>query len=363
MATDSVSPATRAKLARSVLENNLRVRAGERVIIEAWTHTLPWAVAFAREARRLGAQPLIPYEDEAAYWDAVEDGEDAVLGKAAAHEWAALGKTDVYIHMWGPGDRVRLSRLPEARVNRLLGFNPGWYAAAEKAGVRGARMELGRVYSTTARAYGADPSKWTDQLVRGTMVTPEALARTGAPIAKALGRGKRLRIRDDKGTDLTLGLSRRRARVLAGRPISAPFGMLVTLPSGLVRVALDESVAEGTIVANRFSYYDDGQATGGSLQFRNGKLTHAEFDSGGERFTAGYRKGGKGRDRPGMLGIGLNPGLHNTPQIEDIELGAVMVSVGGNRGLGGKNPSPFFGWVINAGATVEVDGRPLIARR
>ncbi len=366
MARKSVTPASRAKLARSVLTNNLRVKAGERVIIEAWTHTLPWAVAFAREARRLGAQTLIPYEDEAAYWDSVENGEDDVLGKPAAHEWAALGKTDVYIHMWGPGDRVRLNALPEKQANRLFQFNSEWYRAAAKAGVRGARMELGRPYPTLARAYGVNEADWTDQLVRATLVSPDALAATAAPVARALQRGKRFRIRDDAGTDLTLGLARRPPRTFAGRSSPAdlkrPFGSMLTLPGGAVHVALDETVADGTIVGNRTSYYDDGRATGGVFRFRHGKLTHAEFERGQERFDAGFKIGGKGRDRPGRLSIGLNPQLHDTPQVEDGELGAVTVSVGGNRGYGGKNESPFFGWIVNAGATVEVDGRPLLLR-
>jgi leucyl aminopeptidase (aminopeptidase T) len=363
MPTKTVTPGTRAKLARSVLVNNLHLRGGERIIIEAWTHTLPWAVAFAREARRLGAQPLVPYEDEKAYWDAVDDNEDAVLGGAPPHEWAALSKSDVYVHFWGPGDRVRLNALPEARANRLFGFNPNWYAAAAKAGVRGARMEIGRIYPTTVRAYGVDEAEWTDQVVRGAMVTPEKLAAAAAPVAKVLRRGEKLRIHDDHGTDLTLGLAHRPARSQIGRPASYPFGMLTTLPSGMVRVALDESVADGTIVANRSSYYDDGKEDGGVLRFRRGKLTSASFDHGGKRFKAGFNKGGKGRDRPGIFSIGLNPYLHNTPQVEDTELGAVTVAVGGNRGLGGKNPSPFFGWVVNSGATVEIDGRPLQLRR
>lgn len=363
MATDSVSPATRAKLARSVLQHNLRVRSGERVIVEAWTHTLPWAIALAREARHLGALPLVTYEDEPAYWEAVEDGQDALLGKAPAHEWAALGKTDVYIHLWGPSDRVRLERLPEARLNRLLDYNAGWYSAAEKAGVRGARLEVGRVYPTNARAYGVDPSKWMDQLVSATMVAPDALARAGAPIARAFGHGKRVRIRDDQGTDLTLGLAHRRAVTMAGRPDTSRFGRLVTLPSGMVRVALDETVAEGTIAANRASYYQDGKATGGVLRFRRGRLVSAEFDHGEDRFKSEFKKGGKGRDRPGWMSIGLNPHMHDTPPDEDEELGAVTVSVGGNRNLGGNNPSPFFGWVVNGGATVEVDGRPLVVHR
>ncbi|HLN50450.1 MAG TPA: aminopeptidase [Thermoplasmata archaeon] len=363
MTNDPVSPSTRSKLARSVLTNNLRLRKGERVIVEAWTHTLPWAIAFAREARRIGAQALVPYEDENAWWDAVGDGEDAVLGKAAAHEWAALTKTNVYIHMWGPGDRVRLNRLPQEQGNRLFEFNPGWYATATKHGVRGARMELGRPYPPLARAYGVDQAKWVDQVIRATMVSPDSLSKAAAPIARALERGKRLRIRDDNGTDLTLGLAHRRSRANTGRlspaDIKRPFGMLVNLPAGSVSVALDETVAEGTIIGNRTSYYDDGKATGGVLRFRKGKLAGAEFARGQERFDGPYKTGGKGRDRPGRLTIGLNPQLHDTPQVEDVELGAVMVALGGNRGFGGKNTSPFFGWVVNQGATVEVDGRPV----
>lgn len=337
------------------------------MIIEAWTHTLPWAVAFAREARRMGAYPLVPYEDERAYWEAVDDGELDVLGTAAAHEWAALSKANVYIHMWGPGDRVRLNALPSAKSDRLFAFNSSWYQAAAKAKVRGARMELGRPYPTLARAYGVDQAKWTDQLVRATMVLPTAMERAAAPLARALGRGRTLRVRDAAGTDLTLGLARRPALIAAGRPEVAnprrPAGLLTGLPSGAVRVALDETVAEGTIVSNRACYYDDGKATGGVFRFRAGKLTSAEFDRGGERFNAPFKTASKGRDRPGYFSIGLNPELRDTPQVEDVERGAVMVTVGGNRGFGGKNESNFFGWAISAGASVEVDGRELSVRR
>lgn len=363
MAKDPVLPATRAKLARTVLTKNLAVKPGDRVIIEAWTHTLPWAVTFAQEARRLGAQTLVPYEDEDAYWAAVKNGGESVLGKPAGHEFAALGKTDVYIHMWGPGDRVRLNALPEKQANSLFEFNADWYRAAAKAGVRGARMELGRPYPTLAKAYHVDQAKWMDQVLRATMVSPDSLAAAAAPVARALGRGTRLRIRDDAGTDLTLGLAGRTPRKFVGRVSPAdrhrPFFSLTTLPSGLVHVALDESVADGTIVGNRACYFDDGIATGAVFRFRRGKLTRAEFDRGGEKFRKGFDAGGKGRDRPGQLRIGLNPELHNTPQVEDTELGALTVSVGGNTGLGGKNPSPFFGWVVNAGASLEVDGKPL----
>ena len=363
MPTDSDSPEIRARLARSVLKNNLRLRAGERVIIEAWTHTLPWAVAFAREARRMGAYPLIPYDDEAAYWDAVEDREFDVLGKAAAHEWGALARTDVYLHMWGPGDRVRMGALPRKVSQRLFAYNEEWYSVARKAGVRGARLELGRPYPTLSEAYGVDIPTWTEQLVQGTMVSPDQLARSAARVTQTLARGRKLRIRNDDGTDLTLELAGRAPRTYIGRPVTGdrkrPYDILANIPSGAVRVALDENVAEGLIVANRTCYYEDGKATGAVFRFHDGKLTSADFDRGGDRFQKSFKTAGKGRDRPGFLAIGLNPALHDTPQLEDIERGAILVSVGGNQYLGGKNTSSFFGWAINAGGTVEVDGRKL----
>jgi len=357
------SAAVTAKVAKSILRKNLQVKAGERVTIEAWPHTLPWAVALAREARRLKALPFILYEDEDTYWDSVEAGEAKVLGTPAAHEWAALSKTNVYIHMWGPGDRVRLNSLPPKQAEALFGFNDGWYDTARKAGLRGARLELGRPYPTLAKAYDVDLETWTDQLAAATMVDPATLARSAAPIARALRTGKELRIRHSNGTDLTLGLAKRPVRIYDGRPHpedpKRPFDMLTSLPSGAIRVALDESVAEGTIVGNRTCYFEDGVATEPTFEFSHGKLTSAQFASGEERFEGPFAKAGKGRDQPGFLAIGLNPGLHNTPQVEDIEAGAVMVSVGGNRQLGGKNAAQFFGWAITAGADVQVDGKSL----
>ena len=361
MPGESISDETRQKVARSILTKNLKVRKGERVIGEGWNHTLPWAVALSREARRLGAQPIIIYEDEPAYWDAVEDGEAKVVGAPAAHETAAWTKTDVYIHMWGPGDLVRMSQQSEATQNKLFAWNEGWYATARKAGIRGARLELGRPYPSMAKAYGVDEAAWTHQLVEATLADPGSMARTAAPIAKALATGKRLRVRHPNGTDVTLGLGGFKPRVFTAVVLPAgkrgPFDMLTTIPNGAVRVALDEKVADGTVVANRTSFYDSMGATGGTFHFADGRLTEATFATGGERFDREFAKGGKGRDQPGWFAIGLNPGLSNTPPDEDLERGAVTITVGGNRGFGGKNTSPFFGWTVIAGATVEVDGK------
>jgi leucyl aminopeptidase (aminopeptidase T) len=360
----TVPEAVRARVSRSILTRNLGVRRGERVAVESWTHSLPWAVSIAREARRLGALPLVLYEDEDAYWDAVDDGGSEIVGAPAAHEFATLTKTDVFFHLWGPGVGPRFAALPAKTQERLLAFNEPWYEAARRSGLRGARLDIGRPRPELARAYGVSEAAWLDQVIRASLVDPRRLAAAAAPIARALERGRTVRVRDDRGTDLRLGLARRPAQQMVGT-VAPParrgrYDMLTSVPSGLVRVGLDEAVADGTFVSNRSNFYEDGTATGATFHFSKGRLTEATFDRGGERFSGPYRSGGKGRDRPGRLGIGLNPALRNTPQLEDVERGAVLVSVGGNRNLGGRNASPFFGFAISAGATVEVDGRKIV---
>lgn len=353
-----------ARFAKAVLTRYLQVRPGENVVIEGWSHVLPWAIALARETRRLGAFPLILYENDDSYWDSVDAHEDEILGSNPSHEWAMLGKTNVYVHMWNAVDRLRMASLGPKREAKLFRWNPEWYKAAAKAGLRGTRLEIGRPYPRLAKLYGIDPAVWTNQIVAGTTVDPDRLSAAGAPIARALQRGRRIRIHDERGTDLTLGLAHRTARIDNGRVRNEdrkrPFGMLGLLPAGLVRVALDESVAEGTIVANRPSYNDVGMSTGGVFEFRHGRLVRHHYDTGAAFFDQPYRRGGKGRDRPGYLGIGLNPKLHNTPQLEDREAGAITVAVGNNRlAPGGKNTAAFSGIVVNVGAQVEIDGRRL----
>ena len=325
---------------------------------------LPWATALAREARRLKAFPLVLYEDEDAYWDSIEAHEDKVLGAAPTHEWAALGKTDVYIHMWNAGDRLRMEALGPTRAEKLFGWNNAWYKAARKAGLRGSRLDIGRPFPNLAKIYKVDQGAWMDQLVNGTMVDPDQLEAAAKPIARALERGRKIRIFDDHGTDLTLRLRHGKAQIQIGRiskqEQKSAFGMLNLLPAGTVRVALDESVADGTIVANRPSYTDVGMSTGGVFKFRKGRLVSHHYDEGSKFFDKDFKKGGKGRDRPGYLTIGINPKLHNTPQLEDREAGAITVSVGNNEFVpGGKNKAKFSGIVVNVGAHVEIDGRPL----
>ncbi len=361
-AMSEAAPPSERDLARIVLRRSLGVRTGDNVTIETWSDTLRWATPFVAEARKAGAHPLLLYEDEGTYWDSVTNAKPTVLGTVGAHEWNALAKTNAYVFFFGPSEWPRYDDLPPRLAGRLLSYNPEWYRRAAKARLRGARMWIGRTSRRSAERFGVDLEAWRRELLKASLVAPETMRRTGSRIGRRLLTGRTLRIAHPNGTELQLRLKRYPVQLddalVDAMDIRAGNNVAV-IPGGVVGVSVDESFGEGTVVGNRTVYQRRGPADDGRWTFRGGRLVEYGYGRGGEHFETEYRKAPKGRDWPGYFSIGLNPDLSMSPQMEDQELGAVIVRVGGNRFSGGRNPCPFSSWLAVRGADVSVDGHPI----
>jgi len=365
MPTPSVQDADR--LARGVLRQRLHVRPKETVTIESYPASLPWAAGFVRESRRLGARPLVIYEDEASYWTGVDEGHAAIVGSPGAPEWAALAASDVYIYFWGPEDMGHRNRLPPRQREQLTAFNSKWYDVARKSGIRGARMGIARVTPSNARLFGVPEARWRDQVLTASLRDPAQLRPLARRIARRMEDGRTVRIRHPNGTDLRLGLASRRAIVTIGEVTAEDrklrFGMMASVPDGSVYVSVDESTADGTFVANRpTTTAPAGPLVGGRFTFREGRLTRASFERGGQAFRVPFRDAGRCRDRPAFLEVGLDPSLGGVPLLEEGELGAVTVGVGANAGFGGATRGGFLAYLTLAGAELTIDDRVVVRR-
>ncbi len=358
------SPQEADRLARQVLTVRLHLKPGENVTIETYPMALPWALGFVREARRLGARPLLHYEDERSYWTAVKEGRYDAIGQPGSHEWAALAKTDVYIYFWGPEDGARLESLPDATFERLVGFNSKWYQVAERAGVRGARMGIARATAPNARRWGVSLDAWRKEVVSATLLDPKGFEADARKVQRAFERGHAVRLRHPNGTDLTLALAGRKARVDLGWVTTAShkvrYGSMASVPDGCVYVAIDETTAEGTLVSNRMTSLFGEPVREGRWKFRGGRLVGQSYGSGAASIREAYAKGGKGRDRPGILEVGLNPSIRIAPGLEEAERGAITAFVGTNAGYGGRTQSNFIAHLTVAGAELSIDGRTLV---
>lgn len=351
-------------VARHIVTKYLRVRADENAIIESWEHTRPLAAAMFDEVRRVGGKPLFVYNDEDAWWDAIDRKQSRLLGQSSAPEWAALKATDVYVNFWGPADTDRLERFPDSD-NDAFDWNGPWYDVARKTGLRGVRMTSGFVTERRARQWGLNLRRWQENVLRASLTDPAEMARTGARLSRRLARAKKVRITHSNGTDLEVGAAGIAPRIQDGRPHpwskgDPRSGMVANNPSGSVELLLDSKTAEGTFRANRRTNIWWSWHAGGELEFAEGRLTKFSVEDGEEELMRQYKDGSEGKDRASAITVGLNGAIYDVPNLEKWERGCVSLQLGGNRGIGGTNGSTFFTWFCLAGAVISVDGNPVI---
>ncbi|MCI4369797.1 MAG: hypothetical protein L3J81_00540 [Thermoplasmata archaeon] len=358
----------RRDLARNVLRHTLRMKRGENLLIETWSATLPWAESFVVEARILGARPMLLLEPEEAYWTSVAEAPPANVGQVGSHDWAALKAADAYMYFYGPFDTAREEALPAPVVGRIDATDHEWFRLIQKSGVRSARWDLGRTSEASAKRYGVDLARWRAELVDAATIDPRPLQKDGARIGDLLRRGREVRVTHPNGTDLTLHLAGRRPKVDDGVIDEADVksgNVFAVLPSGVTSVAVDETFAEGTFVANITGVIlargAETPLRGGVLTFRRGRLAESSFESGGEEFRRVYAKFGAGKDRPGIFSVGLNPQITSIPLLFDQERGVITVSIGRNSWAGGATRTPHFtAYQGLRGATLEVDGAMVV---
>jgi leucyl aminopeptidase (aminopeptidase T) len=356
--------------ARNLVRNYLHVKPGENVIVESWSHTLPMASAMVDEVRRVGGGAFLAYEDDDAWWRAVERKQAKPLGRLSDPEWAAIAAADVYVQFWGPADSARLEKLGEQNLDIwATGWFDRWYKLARSTGLRGGRMATGWVTDSRVRHWGVSKGAWMNELLKGCLVDPTDLVKSGKRLSRALNGRNKVRITHPNGTDLEVALAGVPPRVYEGYPhpknkAYSEFDMMGNFPDGRLRMALDAKTAEGRIVSNRRSYdevwFPWEVYSGGAFEFSDGKLTSFSFEEGETKFARDYARGTPGRDRTGSLVLGLNPHLRNVPYMEDKERGSVQLTVGRNAYLGGNNPSDFRGAICLAGSEISVDGTPVI---
>ena len=361
------SPQDADRLARRVLTTRLGLKAGENVTIEVFPSSLPWATGFVREARRLGAYPLVHYEDEASYWAAVDDGKADLIGNPGSHEWATLDETNAYVFFWGPEDERRMRGLPDKLQERLTAYNMKWYQRAGKAGVRGVRMAIARATPENARHWGVSLDAWKRELLAASSLDPRTLARDAEKVRRVFEGAGEVRVRHPNGTDLRLRLIRRKATVVTGlatpeaiRKRPGRFGFMASVPDGSVYVAPHEKFAEGIVVANRNVAGFAEPITGSRWTFRDGRLVEQRYRSGGAVIRRAYSSGKRGRDLPAMVEVGLDPTVHIAPGMQENERGAVSIGLGSNVAFGGSTNAGFNAILTVSGAELSVDGRVIV---
>lgn len=358
----------RRQFARNLLHNTLRLTRGENLLVETWDATLPWAVSVTLEARAMGARPLLSVKDEASYWRSLTDARSSQLGKVGDHEWAALRSSDAFVSFYGPMDAEREERLPPAAQRRLQSNNHELMRTIQKYGVRTVRWDLGRTSELWARRYGVNLATWRSELVQAASVDPRRLRKEGLAVGERLRKGRELRISHPNGTDLSLRLGSRRAKLDDGvidKEDLRAGDLVVVIPSGVVSTTLVETFAEGTFVPTGtgalWTHEEEGHLPPGRWTFHEGALADFAIPSDGVRLRRELRRLGNPRVPVGQISVGLNRRISSIPLLFDQEYGTLTLEIGRNAHLGGRSRVPhLLAFLPLRGGTMEIDGEPVV---
>jgi leucyl aminopeptidase (aminopeptidase T) len=348
-------------LANNVISSTLGIQPGDDVIVETWDHGLPIADAFIYRLRELGARPILFFEHEGTFWKSVESLPEDKLGKVGEHEWAAIEKAKGYIFITGPADLQKIWK-NRSKFAAATSYNEEWYERAKRYRLKAARIGLGYLSPSRARAYKLSLSAWQRMLLAASTVDFAKLRDRVMQFTPLLRKGQ-VKITAPNGTNLSFRLADRDPYVEDGIVDEDDLNHgrnVANIPGGNILVCPDESYAEGTVVFDRPTPYLGKWVGGVQFNFKNGELTEYKARLNADHLKASFEKATGEKNRVAAIGVGLNP-MARTGFLQDgIVAGAVTVSIGGNDDIGGASKTDFYFPGILTKATLSVDDHTIV---
>lgn len=366
-------------LSRRVVTTSAAVKPGEVVLIAGGRHVLHLMEALAMEVTRAGGIPVSTLESERVISTFFRDLPeqhlrlyDSVATKVYGDQ-LRIADVTIILPLFTNADSLFQSFAADtARMAKVMQT----YAQSQRrydemrntARTRFVFLNYPPSNATIAES-GMDSTSF-DRMVWEAITTDyDRIAAQGRAIKRLLDRGKMVRVTTPDGTDLRLRLTGR-AAAMTGATLTAEQRKAklagqrsVTLPGGRVAVAPLESSGSGKVVIAHDKCFG-APLVNVRFELRAGKLAGFQADSGASCVTNFLGSAPGPDDMVGSLSIGLNPALkptENTAGFRPWEAsGAVILTVGNNTDLGGRNntPTAFPFWLSRA--TVEIDGKVVV---
>jgi leucyl aminopeptidase (aminopeptidase T) len=229
--------------------------------------------------------------------------------------------------------------------------------------IRTAQIGLGYVTPQRAKTYGFDYEAWKQDVNDALDVKYEDMRDLGNKIGEMLEKAAKAHITSANGTDLTIELEGRTARVDDGVVDEEDIekgAVFTMLPAGHVAVVPKERGASGKYVSDVPEPRSGVSVRDATLSFKNGRLESFRCAKNCKVIEEMWKTAKGDKDQVGALMMGLNPKKKLGFMSNQIVLGTVTVSLGDNRDIGGKLDSDFMFNCTLARPTVELDGKTII---
>lgn len=359
-------------VAERVVGESAGVKEGDLVLITGDVRDVALVEEIAVAVARHGGHPVQLLGRERTgprYYAEVPERYDA--GRAAFFARLAEIPT-VLIGVGGLEQRGLYDKVP---ASRLAAVSKAFQPVGEtylKRNVRQVYVDNG-LYPTKAQAQmmGLGQAELARLFWSALASDPRRTQANGAAVAAAFGAARQARLTHPNGTDLRFGVE--------GRPVILSDGVITPeraaqggaagilyLPAGEALLAPVPGTAEGKVVIDRMEI-GAGRVEKLTWTFAGGKLVGygGKPSAAYTRWKELYEAGGVGKEVFAGVDLGLHPGVKSPPGkplLSYIPAGMVTVSIGDDTNLGGTNSSPYGSAGFLPGATLELDGKPLVRK-
>src|SRR5256712_8213536 len=352
-------------LAKSIVRESLRPKADEVVLISTYPHTIELAEQTALECQKVGADPALWLDTDALFYGNFKNYSVESLHRVSGHCVGLLDYVNSYIWFFGPRNPAPMATVPREKFAAMF---EGEKAHADKAFEKmpkNVAVAIGSVTRERAKTYGFNYAKWKAMVEAASVVNQERLASLGKLVAGLISTPVDARVTADNGTKLKFRLAGTERKpyihdgVISDEDLAV--GTLasrsVDLPTGEVGVAPVEESASGTFVADVPIPQRGRLIEGLSWTFRNGKVTDFAAKKNLPFAQTNWAEATGSKDVFGEVSFGLNSKALPGSRRSSIVAGTVSVSIGDNRGAGGKNDSSYGFSAPLAHGTVEIGGQ------
>lgn len=334
-----------AKVASKLLDKTLALKKGESITIETWDNGLKFALEVVRQARKMGAIPLLVLEDEETYLKGLAESPKESIGVMGKHEYGLVAGSDAYVFIPGPPLGVFYKGISRDQYTAATKYNPSWYKAAEKAKLRGARMAFGYAGRDYVKLLGKSEKEIVAAQLDAALADFGKISESGRAIASRLQDGREVVVRGESAR-LTFKI-RGDTEVEDGMVDKTDLkeGMsMAYIPPGSVLKDIAKGSAVGKVRVTR-SPSTGGMVEDALLEFEKGKLKRWSSEKSMDALNQAAGKGGL----PLLyFSVGLNPRMKYGFGLDRFVKGAVClygfgftavcrkatVSVGGRKILG-----------------------------
>ena len=355
-------------LAKSIVKGSLRPKPDEVVLISTYPHTIELAEATALECQKAGADPALWLDTDALFYGNFKNYSVESLHRVSGHCVGLLDYVNSYVWLNGPRNPAPMATVPREKFAAMFEGEKAHFDKMFAKVPKNVSLAIGQVTRERAKTYGLNYPKWKAMVEAATVVNTERLASLGNLVAGLVSRPVDVRVTADNGTKLKFRLAgpERKPYVHDGvisdedLAVGTLASRSVDLPTGEVGVAPVEESASGTFVADVPIPQRGRLVEGLSWTFRNGKVTDFTARKNLPFAQTNWAEATGSKDVFGEVSFGLNSKALPGFMQNSIVSGTVSISIGDNRGAGGKSDSSYGFSAPLVDGTVEIGGKTVI---